>query len=663
MVHHVSGNNEQQLLEVFDALQEGAQGTSAITIRILPAADTDGVCATRIFATMLQKVKIKYTVVPVTSNTEITDQFQQVAEDADLRSIVLLNCGASINLQHEMIQAGTPDDVRCYVIDSHRPFMLSNLSSDNQRVVVIDDDPIADAAGIQPPINEDAGSDKGDDNDSVASDGAHSDAGDSDDEKEDVWDAGERPPEQSRSRKRRGLVDRLMRQQRKRQRLNEYYSTSYYATPCAMSLFKMAKQQAPPSQDLLWLAAVSLTGYHDLGMLSELQYNQLAEEELREALDRSCDIGSFATQSSTSRLPDASSFASDDESVIAGSRRHAPLSSHGKRRLRFEKDLRLTLYKHWTLEESIMHSSYFYGSLELYRDKGLRSLKNFFATAGIVPANYKQLYSCMQFPIKKSMQQKFKDHGKAYGLTEKMFLQQFVRDLGGQPGDAGQSLFLQEVSCLDAAHIVTALLSGVPAALGSAQMAALPQTADGRRDTVAISELERDSLVDNFWRAYEAVLCKEPTPLVEGIAEAVEVAKAVNNLARLVKDTRAIHTAKHFRWCKIEQPPHPFRHHITIRRFAVWLLHVHFTFRPKSDAKELPLLVIVRDQVRNVYMCVGATPTRVSEQDEFGTRFRQALRQDKTLKFRYDFFDKSCIEIFAEDFDRFWDIMKGPSGG
>ena len=31
----------------------------------------------------------------------------------------------------------------------------------------------------------------------------------------------------------------------------------------------------------------------------------------------------------------------------------------------------------------------------------LQALKNFFATAGIKPDDYKQLYSCMQLPVKK----------------------------------------------------------------------------------------------------------------------------------------------------------------------------------------------------------------------------------------------------------------------
>jgi len=318
--------------------------------------------------------------------------------------------------------------------------------------------------------------------------------------------------------------------------------------------------------------------------------------------------------------------------------------------------LRLTLYKHWTLEESIMHSAYFYGTMELHRDKGQRALKNFFATAGIPPRDFRQLYSGMELPIRKTLHHKFRDHGRAYGLVEhKMFMRQFVRELGLL--EEKNALFLHDLSCMDAAHVITALLSAVPVSLNGARLESLPQTVDGRIDHIAVDEMERQANVNNFWRAFDAVLCKDPGPLRDGIAEAVEMAKAVQSLTRILKDSKSMLNARLFRWCKIEQPPPMFRHPLAVRRLAVWLLQVLYAYRPKGEDKEKPLLVIVRDRVRDTYLCVGATPSTLAEQDEFAYRFRQVLRTDHTLKYRYDFFDKSCIEIAADDFDRFWDIM------
>jgi len=304
------------------------------------------------------------------------------------------------------------------------------------------------------------------------------------------------------------------------------------------------------------------------------------------------------------------------------------------------------------------HSAYFYGTLELHRDKGIRALKNFFATAGISPSAYKQLYSCMPWPVRKTIQEKFKEHGRGYGLSkDKMFLQQFVRDLGPL-GDTKHALWLQEMSCSDAAHVLLAVLSLVPANLSSARADLIPQIEGGRRDISAINEMEQQAMKDNFWRAFDTILCKDPVSLRDGIAEAVEVAKAVQSLGRFIKDTKAMHDSRLFRWCKIEQPPHIFRHHLAVRRLAVWLLHVLYMYRPKGEDLERPLLVIVRDQVRETYLCLGATPNGLADdRDEFGHHFRRVLRADKTLKYRYDFFDKSCIEVAVDDFDRFWDLL------
>jgi len=668
VVRNIRTDDGHALLEVL-ALRHGAHGSPAMTVRILAAADHDGVCAARILVTLLQRAGVKHSVVPVTGNTEIIEHLQQLEEDAEVRSLVFLNCGASLDLQRQLEDCQAPVGLRCYVIDAHRPFLLANLSARHERVVVLDDDPIAEATGIHPPIDAvDGGA-------SATEDGESDQEGeDSDAEKENVWDpdapGGQKPPgelaAERRKRKRQREVDRQSRMERKRQRINEYYLTSYCATPVAMSLFKLARQVAPPSQDLLWLAAVSLVGYHDQGRISEVDYNRLTWEELKETLDRGSDFGSHSSAASqgSGSLPDTAGGTASDDEDGAGSgraRRRPPRASHQKQQLHFANDLRLTLYKHWNLEEAVMHSSYFYGTLELHRDKGLRALKNFLATAGIPPSDSKQLYSCMQLPVRKTLDKKFRSYGKAYGLTEsKMFLQQFVRELGPL-GEQYPALFLNELSSLDAVHIISSLLSMVPSELTGAHLEGLPQTEDGRRDAGAIHELERQAMVSNFWRAFDAVLCKEPAQLRDGIHEAVEATKAIVAMARNIRDTRAMHSSRQFHWCKIEQPPHIFRHPATVRQLAVWLLHVLFTYRPKGFGPERPLLVIVRDRVRDTYLCVGATPARLAEQDEFGNLFRTVLRTDHSLKYRYDFFDKACIEIAVDDFDRFWELMSTAS--
>ncbi|CAE8582636.1 unnamed protein product [Polarella glacialis] len=660
VIRNVREDDGRALLEMLDHLRQGAKSSTEITVRVLAAADHDGVCSAKMLARVLDSAGVKFLVTPVRVNTEIIDELKTLELDSEVKSVVLLNCGASLDLQQHLVEHQVSEDVRCFVIDAHRPLLLANLSQRNQRVIVLDDDPTAEARGERPPVEEfDADSDASD----VEAE--------SDGEKENEWNpdgsaanAGETDAER-RERKRLKEEARQEKQIQRRRRLNEYYITSYFAMPTAMSIFKMARQTAAPSQDFLWLAAVCLMGYHDQGLLSEVQYNRLAWEELKDALDSSSDFTLGSSPGSTSRTagdptPDSASqanreAASDDEETREREPKRRHVSIPSRRRLRFESELRLSLYKHWSLEESMMHSAYFYGTLELHRDKGLRSLKNFFATAGLPPNEYKQLFRHMEVPLRKSIRAKYREHGKAYGLTEsRMFLQQFVQDLGAM----GESTFIQpEISCSDVVHVMTALLTSIPSALSSARPELLPTTSDGRRDTAAINKLEKEAMTNNFYQAYDVVLCEDPAQLRDGLVHAIEFAKAVQSLARQIRDTKAMHTTRQFRWCKIEQPPLLFRNTLAIRRLAIWLLQTLFAFTPKGEGAERPLLVIVRDQIRDTYICVGATPAKYSDQDEFGHIFRTILRADKSFKYRYDFFNKSCIEVAAEDFNRFLELM------
>mmetsp|Transcript_56850 Transcript_56850/g.165039 ORF Transcript_56850/g.165039 Transcript_56850/m.165039 type:complete len:650 (-) Transcript_56850:128-2077(-) len=644
VLQSVREDHGRVLLDMLEALRQGAKGSTATTVRILAANDHDGVCAAKILVSILHQKGVKYTVVPVSGQIEITQNIEQLVEDAEVRSLVLLNCGASMPLQKTLDASKAPSDLRCFVVDAHRPFFLENLSRSAPRVLVYDDDPRIGELPFDECDDED-----GDDDGPGPEDG----------EERALDDA------EQADRKRKRLADRQLKRERKRQRVNEYYLSTYYAMPVAVSLFKLARQAVLASQDMLWAAAVSLVAYHEQGLLGKIEYERLAWEELKEGIDRANEDLSLTapTPSAGGELGDTAldpaSQVSDDESSLAPSRRRPPAMASESRQLRWDADLRLFMYKHWTLEESMNHSGYFYAVLELHRDKGVRALKNLFATVGIAPGDARQLYSCMPLPIRKSMRNRFSDVGKNYGLSkDKMYLQQFVLDRGPL-GDTKHALWLKEISSSDAAMMLLSLLSFVPSDFRGFRVEHLPQREDGRRDTTAIVNLEQQARKDNFWRAFDMVLCKDPSSLREGIEQAIEVAKAVQVMGRFVKDTNLMRKSSRFYWCKVEQPPFIFRHPISVRRLAVWLLQVLYIHRPKAEAAERPLLLVVRDEVREVYLCVGATPNHLSDDlDEFGYLFRSVLRVDRSLKYRYDSFDKSFIEIALDDFDRFWEILQ-----
>jgi len=660
------------LLEVLDHLRQGANGTSDMTVQVLAAADHDGVCSALVLARVLREARVKFCIDPVSGNDAILEHFHGLEANPEVRSIVLLNCGGSLDLQRELELCKAPAGVKCFVIDSHRPLLLPNLSQRHDRVIVLDHD--AEEMAVSRPPRPDPDADLGEESGSEGDRAGDEEEWDPDSELLNPAERAARRAErtlQQHERRRRRAERRQAREAERQQQLNDYYKETYYAMPAAISLCRMAAQQsAGTSQDLLWLGSVSVAAYHDLGLISDIEYDMIARDYLKEAYDLADGASAAASQSSSQQLGSQggasqdAAMGSDGEELTPEKPRMPTARANGRRRsLRFESDLRLTLYKHWTLEESVMHSPHFHRAFKLHQDKGVRMLKCFFAKAGIDPVQYKQFYGAMKIPIRKSIQKKFRQHGKEVGLSESaMFLDQFVRNHGVLE-EENKTLFMNELSCLDAVHVVLAHLSAVPAALSGASLEKLPTTADGHRDLKEIQEKEREAMFENFERATQAVLNKEPGHLKEGVCLAVEVARGVQSMARMIMDTKATRKCHRFRWCKVEQPGHIFRHHLSVRRLAVWLLRVFFSEQSGTRGdRHMPLLLITRDRVRETYLCVGVTPKQGPlDGDLFGSIFRGALKADPSLKYAYDYFEKSCIEVAVDDFDRFMDLITAAS--
>ena len=158
VVRKVREENGKAMLEMLEHLHRGALAVQDITVRILAAADHDGVCSAKMLAMALDHRNVKFLIWPVMENAHIVEHFERLKAESEVRSVVLLNCGASVDLQKLLEEA---QDVTCFVIDAHRPVLrlasrpfekgllrLQNLSKHNQRVIVLDDDPIAEAQGV-----------------------------------------------------------------------------------------------------------------------------------------------------------------------------------------------------------------------------------------------------------------------------------------------------------------------------------------------------------------------------------------------------------------------------------------------------------------------------------------------------------------------------------
>uniref|UniRef100_A0A0E0J673 Uncharacterized protein n=1 Tax=Oryza nivara TaxID=4536 RepID=A0A0E0J673_ORYNI len=133
-------------LDSFYARLHAAAAASAADasspLLILPsAADADALCALKVLTHVLSADSIRFSIYPVASAAAAASLLASFSASQPL-CLLLINWGA-----HRDLRAVLPPAATAFVVDSHRPIHLHNLSAANDRVVVLfttDDEHTAD---------------------------------------------------------------------------------------------------------------------------------------------------------------------------------------------------------------------------------------------------------------------------------------------------------------------------------------------------------------------------------------------------------------------------------------------------------------------------------------------------------------------------------------
>ncbi len=110
-------------------------------VLVFVSSDVDSAAATRTLTGLLKVDLVRYEVHPVTGYTHFADVFASLTRGDDAvapRAVLCVNCGACVDLAKILVLDEMDQPPPVYVMDSHRPFHLRNLSAD--LVVVLDDD-------------------------------------------------------------------------------------------------------------------------------------------------------------------------------------------------------------------------------------------------------------------------------------------------------------------------------------------------------------------------------------------------------------------------------------------------------------------------------------------------------------------------------------------
>jgi len=210
-----------------------------------------------------------------------------------------------------------------------------------------------------------------------------------------------------------------------------YYSLgTWYGEPVSTIMYSLASELGREDNDLLWLAIVGVSSNELYGRrITSMKDTSPAREKailllLRDEVRR---LNPPALVDSGSAAPTSTSL-------------HAIAKGPNDKSIRLSPEFRFMLIRHWSLYESMLHSSYLGTKLRLYSELGKKKLHKLLAKMGFSLAQSKQTYTHMDIDLKRTLREKIQSVAKLYGLEE-LVIEGFVRSWGWKAvlsaGDVG----------------------------------------------------------------------------------------------------------------------------------------------------------------------------------------------------------------------------------
>lgn len=354
---------------VSDFRKEFYEVVQSQRVLLFVASDVDALCACKILQALFQCDHVQYTLVPVSGWQELETAFLEHKEQ--FRYFILIKCGSNVDLL-DILQ---PDEEAVFfVCDTHRPVNVVNVYSDTQiRLLIKQDD------DLEVPAYEDIFRDEEEDEEHSGNEG----------------DEGSEPSEKRTRLEEEIAAQTLKRRQRRewearrRDVLFDYEQYEYHGTSAAMVMFDLAWLMSKDLSDMLWWAIVGLTDQWVQDKITQVKYVT--------------DVG--VLQRHVSRH----SHRREDEA-------HA--LSVDCARISFEYDLRLALYQHWSLHDSLCNTCYTAARLQLWSLHGQKRLQEFLADVGLPLKQVKQKFQSMDVSLKENLREMIEESANKFGMKD-----------------------------------------------------------------------------------------------------------------------------------------------------------------------------------------------------------------------------------------------------
>uniref|UniRef100_UPI003AAF44D9 cell division control protein 45 homolog isoform X4 n=1 Tax=Centroberyx gerrardi TaxID=166262 RepID=UPI003AAF44D9 len=397
-------------------------------------------------------------------------------------------------------------------------------------------------------------------------------------------------------------VERIERQRakreweaRRREILFDYEQYEYHGTSAAMMLFELAWVLTKDTKDMLWWAVIGLTDQWVHDKITHMKY-----------------VTDIATmQRHVSRHNHRNE---DEENSL----------SIDCMRISFEYDLRLTLYQHWSLYESICNSCYTSCSFKLWSLNGQKKLQEFLADMGLPLKQVRQKFNSMDMTIKENLRDVIEESSNKYGMKD-IRIQTFGVHFG----------FKNRFLASDVVHAAAALLEGTE---------------------------KEGSASDNFIKALDCLSRSNLERLHLGIDLAKKKLIAIQQTVASCICTNLILSQGPFLYCYLmEGTPDVklFSKPMALTLLCKYLLKAFVHSTRNKRCKVLPLIMAAPMDVEKGTVIVLGIPPESETSDKknfFGRAFEKAA-ESTSSRTLHDHFDTSIIELKMEDRSKFLDAL------
>ncbi|XP_067084141.1 cell division control protein 45 homolog [Osmerus mordax] len=547
-------------------------------VALLVASDIDALCACKILQALFQCDQVQYTLVPVSGWQDLGTAFMEHKEQ--FRYFVLINCGANVDL----LETLQPDeDSVFFICDTHRPVDVVNVYNDTQVKLMIKQDDDLDVPSYDDIFREDEEEEGGGDS------GNESEAGSE--------------PSGKRRRFDEGAVERRIERQRakrewearRREILFDYEQYEYHGTSAAMVIFELAWVLTKDTKDMLWWAVIGLTDQWVHDKITHMKY-----------------VTDIATlQRHVSRHNHRNE---DEENSL----------SIDCMRISFEYDLRLTLYQHWSLYESICNSCYTSCNFKLWSMHGQKKLQEFLADMGLPLKQVRQKFNSMDMSIKENLREVIEESSNKYGMKD-IRIQTFGVHFG----------FKNRFLASDMVHAAAALLESTEREEGAG---------------------------DSFIKALDCLSRSNLEGLHLGIEQAKRKLMAVQQTVASCICTNLILSQGPFLYCYLmEGTPDVklFSKPMALTLLCKYLLRAFVRSTRNKRCKLLPLIIAAPMKAEQGTVIVLGIPPESETSDKknfFGRAFEKAA-ESTSSRTLHDHFDTSIIELKMEDRSKFLDAL------